>query len=208
VRDEQKVLGPVILAPALHIHPVRVEIAVDRLLGVRLPVAPLSLCPAHQAVVDGLVVVRPRFDPDVAVGDEHGRLLRVEGDPAEVGKPDLDPRMAALSHLKGDDSALALQVEGLVEGDAVHDPRRDPFGPHQGGCKVGKILAVASSRLERVQGVALCGRRHVTDVVDHVSEYPLYGVEFGRHSPGQFFRPFHDAGVGRPGLVPSLSGST
>ena len=154
------------------------------------------LRPAEQAVIFGFVVIHADLDADESVGNEKDRILRIEGDPAQIGEPDLDPGVAALAHLEGQHPVLHGNIKGPVEGHAVDDPDRNPDGAQQGGAQVGIVLAVPLARLEGIEGVVLFGRRHVMDVIDHPGDDPLHGVKFG-------FDPLCELGrqLSNPGIV-------
>jgi len=205
---QENAFRPVRLLVALDAHAVGAELRGDVFLERRLLGGILQLHPAQKSVVLRLIVVDADFDADVTVGDEQNGILGIERNPAQIGKPNLDPRMPALPHLEGQHALFPRDVIRLVEREAVDDPGRNADVAQQGRAEVGVVLAVAFSGIQGIERVVAFGRIHVADVVDDPGDDPLNGVELGLHVRGKFTRQPPDPGIvrldqfRRPQVVP------
>ena len=112
----------------------------------------LGLHPSKEPVILRFIVVQIHFDPDKAVGHEQHRVLGIEGNPAQIGKPDLDPGVPSLANLESQDPFRPIDVEGLIEGDTIDDEDGNADTAQEGRTQMGIVLAIALPRLEAIEG--------------------------------------------------------
>jgi len=125
--SQQQVFRTVGLPNPLDLDLIGGEIGVDDLLEGRIRGSP-DLRPTHEAVVFCLVVVQAGFDADEPVGHKENGILGIEGHPAQIGEPGLDPGVTPLSHLEGQHPLFPVDVVGLVEGYPDDDAGGNPQG--------------------------------------------------------------------------------
>ncbi len=166
------------------------EISADGFLQRRFAARPGALGPADQAVILCFVVVHADFDAHKTVGNEKLHILRIIGNPSQIGVPDFHPGVPALPHLKGQCAFFPGHVKRLVHRDAVDNPHRHSRIAQERRGQMGIVLAVAPAGAKRVERIVLRRGVYVTDMVHHVAHHFLYGFKLRFRPAGEFLRKF------------------